>query len=299
MRLFLVIQLASAFNTCAFAPSARGPIFSKALSMISYNDLQQKLPSNTVIDVVDGMATKDVVVSDVAVKAGVSLSQARKDVAALAAITRADIAVSSDGELIYQFPSNLKTNLAQNSAKFKLSQQLAKAWPTLFWGIRVTFGITLIASVLAVFSTIFFIKSSSSDDRDERRDRGGSFGGSSFSYIWGPSPFDFLYWNRPYGYYASPRYNDPEDMGFLTSVYSYVFGDGDPNRNLNENRLKLASAVIRRSNGAVTAEQLAPFCDDSPNPDDFDRPVVDEVSFRPLHALVSDMLSPSLSFFRS
>jgi len=84
--------------------------------------------------------------------------------------------------------------------------------------------------------------------------------------MWGPSPFDFFYY-RPYGsygYYGQSRdgvVRDPEDMGFLESVFSYVFGDGNPNAGLEEKRVSLAAQMIRNNKGAVTAEQLAPFCD--------------------------------------
>lgn len=44
-------------------------------------------------------------------------------------------------------------------------------------------------------------------------------------------------------------------------VFSYIFGEGDPNRTLEAARLREASKVIRKNGGAVTAEQLAPFCD--------------------------------------
>jgi hypothetical protein len=93
------------------------------------------------------------------------------------------------------------------------------------------------------------------------------FGGG----FWGPSPFDFFYY-RPYysRYYYSPayddRYRDPGEMGFLESVFSYVFGDGDPNGDVEERRLALVAEMIRVNGGAVTAEQLAPFCDDIPMP---------------------------------
>jgi hypothetical protein len=96
-----------------------------------------------------------------------------------------------------------------------------------------------------------------------------SFGGPS--YFWGPSPFDFFYY-RPYGgygYYGQPvteRPRDPEDMGFLESIFSFVFGDGNPNAGLEERRLSLVAQMIRDNKGAVTAEQLAPYCD-APDPD--------------------------------
>lgn len=90
--------------------------------------------------------------------------------------------------------------------------------------------------------------------------------------FWGPSPFDFFYY-RPYysRYYYSPGdpqagQRDPDDMGFLESVFSYVFGDGNPNGDVEERRIALVAEMIRESGGAVTAEQLAPFCDDAPMP---------------------------------
>jgi len=124
----------------------------------------------------------------------------------------------------------------------------------------------LLASLVAIFSTIFFATSSSggsSDDdrRDGRRSMGGGFGG-----FWGPSPFDFFYYRPYYSRYSAYRQRDPEEMGFLESVFSYVFGDGEANPDKEERRVSLAAAMIRQNGGAVTAEQLAPFCDDVPMP---------------------------------
>ena len=66
--------------------------------MISREELMENLPSKAVIDAIDrkGGGTP-VVASDVATTAGVSLSQARKDLTALASLSRGDIAVSKDG----------------------------------------------------------------------------------------------------------------------------------------------------------------------------------------------------------
>ena len=250
--------------------------------MVKYEELMEKMPSTAVVDAVEATSSGKVIAADVAAAAGVSLSQARKDLTALASLSRGDIAVDTDGELIYIFPQNLRSVLSNNSLKYNALATFRKAWPGLFWFIRVSFGVTLLVSLAAIFSTILFIQSSSSsDDRDDdRRDRRGgmSFGGS---YMWGPSPFGIFYWNRPYGYYyAEPsQRTDPEEMGFLPSIFSYVFGDGNPNAQVEEKRLSLAAATIRENKGAVTAEQLAPFCDDAPTPSKFgEATYVDEVS---------------------
>jgi hypothetical protein len=254
--------------------------------MVSYEDLMEKLPSPSVIKTVESARGGKVVASDVAASAGVSLLQARKDLTALASISRGDIAVDDNGELIYTFPSNINSVLASNSAKYQALQLFKKSWPSLFWFIRVSFGVTLLASIAAIFSTIFFLQaSSSSSDDDRRRDnRGGGMrmggGGMGGMGGWfGPSPFDFFFY-RPYGSYgAYSAGRDPEELGFFESIFSYIFGDGDPNGQLEEKRLKMAANVIRENNGAVTAEQLAPFCDEAPEPrmDDSGSGFVDEV----------------------
>ena len=224
---------------------------------------------------------------DVAAVAGVSLSQARKDLTALASLTKGDIAVSNDGELIYSFPKNINTVLSTNSAKYRALEQYDKIKPVLFYLVRVSFGAVLLASLFAIFSTILFISassSSSSDDnrRDNRRGGGMSpFGGGMGYGFWGPSPFDFFYYRPYYGYYAARPQDrrNPDEMGFLESTFSYIFGDGNPNEQLEERRLSLAAKLIRENNGAVSAEQLAPFCDDAPKPDMGEEAAyVDEVS---------------------
>ena len=199
------------------------------IAMVSREELMEQLPSKSVIEAVESKRGAPVVVSDVAATAGVSLSQARKDLTALASISSGDIAVSKDGELIYKFPSNLSGALSQNSAKYKALQTFRKIWPGLFWFIRVSFGVTLLVSLVAIFSTIVFINSSSSSSDDDRRDNRRGGGGMGMSYFWGPSPFDFFYY-RPYGYYGyygQPQGRDPEEMGFFESVFSYIFGDGN------------------------------------------------------------------------
>jgi len=193
---------------------------------------------------------------------------------ALASLSKGDIAVSNDGELIYTFPSGLNSILSSNSIKFKAQRFfLQKVWPPLFYGIRVSFGIALLVSIFAIFTTIAIISSSSSsDDNDGRDDRRGGSRSMSFGFgggFWGPSPFDFFYYRPYYGYYSQPVYDrNPDEMGFLESIFSYIFGDGNPNQDIEERQLRLISELIRENNGAVTAEQLAPFlADNVPQPD--------------------------------
>lgn len=228
-------------------------------------DAENYLPQPAVLDAIQQRQGKPIMASDLAVSAGISLRDARRDLTALA--TMGDMAVSTDGDLVYTFPTNFQSMIATRSLQYKIQQALRQAWPAIFYGVRVSFGVVLLASLFAIFTTIFLVsQGSSNSDDDRRRDRGSpmSFGGS----WWGPSPLDFFYY-RPYGYYytqpGEPR-RDPDEMGFLESVFSYIFGDGNPNADIDARRLQLASNYIRDKNGAVTCEELAPFCDDLPDP---------------------------------
>jgi len=73
-----------------------------------------------------------------------------------------------------------------------------------------------------------------------------------------------------YGYYERVNPYNPQEVieeqnkeertGIFEGIFSYIFGDGDPNKYVEDERLRQASNVIRQNGGAVTAEQLAPFC---------------------------------------
>lgn len=71
------------------------------------------------------------------------------------------------------------------------------------------------------------------------------------------------------------RYQDPKELSFLESVFSVLFGDGDPNANLEERRSKAVAQLIRAKGGTLTAEELAPYMDPEDGPPASDE-MVDE-----------------------
>jgi len=214
-----------------------------------------------------------------------------QSLSSLASLTRGDISVTESGDLLYSFPSSITSALASNSLRYRVTNVwLEKIWPNLFWGIRVTFGAFLLVSIALIFSTLLFIQSGGGSERDDRDDRrgGGRGGGMGFQYGMGDMLFDVFrprpFYSPYYGYYgrvdpynkrqvmeaqnAANANSEEERTGIFEGIYSYIFGDGDPNRNVEAARLREASRVIRKNGGAVTAEQLAPFCDVE-DPDEF------------------------------
>ncbi|KAJ0792054.1 hypothetical protein HanOQP8_Chr01g0012981 [Helianthus annuus] len=72
--------------------------------------------------------------------------------------------------------------------------------------------------------------------------------------------FLFRYWD-PY-YHRRQFQNKHRVMSFIEPVFSFVFGDGDPNEGTEEQRWKMIGQYIGSNDGVVTAEELAPYLDD-------------------------------------
>ncbi|MGB5974687.1 MAG: hypothetical protein WBG38_15285, partial [Nodosilinea sp.] len=52
------------------------------------------------------------------------------------------------------------------------------------------------------------------------------------------------------------------ELNFLEAIFSFLFGDGDPNADLDDRRWQNIAQVIQASGGAVVAEQVIPFLND-------------------------------------
>ncbi|CAJ1355174.1 unnamed protein product [Effrenium voratum] len=230
-----------------------------------------QLPPEKVVEAVKRAGPR-VTAADVAAKGGLSLQEARKGVVELAAALGedAELQVSKEGEIVYRFPSNVQVALSKASSAAAVREAWNAAKPTVLTGLRCMFGVALFASIAVIYAAIIAISTSSSDrDRDDRR-RGDSFGGGGFDMSFGPrlyygsSPFDVLFYRpytAPYRHWGDEYEPEPPEMGFLESVYSFVFGDGDPNTGREEQQLAAVAAWARRNDGVLTAEQLAPLLD--------------------------------------
>ena len=222
-------------------------------------------------------------VADVAARAGLDLNATERGLLALAGLVGAHLEVSRDGELVYNFASDVRQQLLRRSLTAALRQRWKQVQPFFAYLMRISFGIMLLVSIFIVFASLVVISSSSQGRDDERRPsygRGPAWSGSN-TYIWlGPNPFEVIFYPRPYDYSTRRR---KEGMSFLESIFSFLFGDGDPNADLDERRWQRVAARIRECGGAVTAEQLAPFLQvPPPSSDDHSSTVVNESFMLPV-----------------
>ncbi|EPS67521.1 hypothetical protein M569_07252, partial [Genlisea aurea] len=218
-----------------------------------------KLPSDVrkrSMEAIDAFGRR-VTLGDVASKAGLKLNEAQRALQAIAADADGYLEVSDEGDVLYTFPDDYRSKLASKSLRIKIEPLLEKGKRTAEYLTRVAFGTALVASIVLVYTTIIAIVSSSRDE-DSRGRRGRPYG-SGFTFYFSPTDL-FWYWD-PYYYRRRQMKEGDGGMNFIDSVFSFVFGDGDPNQGIEEERWKLIGEYITSNGGVVAAEELAPYLD--------------------------------------
>ena len=230
-----------------------------------------------------------VTTGDVATQAGLDVKLAERDLLALASEAGGHMQVSEAGEIAYQFPPNFRSILRNKDWKLRWQERWSKLWGLLFYIIRISFGVYLIASLALILIAITLILVAlSSRDSDNG---GGDWGGGSIGRGWGGSDWFLIFTPNYYSPNRSRQrshkrqgQSDPDSMNFLESVFSFLFGDGNPNADLEDRRWQTIGGVIRNNSGAVVAEQLVPYLDDvgpHQNLDDQMLPILSRFNGRP------------------
>jgi hypothetical protein len=230
-----------------------------------------------------------VTVGDVASQAGLEVQVAERDLLALASEAGGHMQVAESGEMAYLFANNFRDVLRNKYFRLRLQDWWGKIWKVLFYIIRVSFGLVLIASILlimAAIAIIFIALTSSRGDNDSNGNWGGSDHGGGMNFWFSP---DFFYIFTPNYYDDRARQRklrrSEDKMNFLESIFSFLFGDGNPNVDLDERRWRSIATTIRNNGGAIAAEQVAPYLDELGNrsglEEDYMLPVLSRFNGRP------------------
>lgn len=255
------------------------------------------VPNPAIINAVEQLNYR-VTVGDVATQAGLNVATVEQGLLAIATDAGGHMQVADTGDLVYLFPKNLRGVLRSRSFKLRLQETWQKIWRVLFYIIRISFGTILIASILLIFLAIVAITIAASSNRDEDN-RGG--GGMTFMPRF--SLFD-LFWIYDFGgqprqrrdqesWRGNKKSGDKPEMNFLESVFSFLFGDGNPNAEIDERRWQAIGSVIQANGGAVVAEQIAPYMDDlgaDPDDEDYMLPVLLRFNGKPEVSPAGDLV---------
>jgi len=216
-------------------------------------------PNPTIMQAVEQLGYR-VTVGDVATQAGLNIAEAGQGLLALASDAGGHLQVAESGDIVYLFPRDFRSILRNKYLQLRFQEWWQKVWGALFYLIRISFGIFLIVSIVLIIITIFLIQNYLNSDRNSNN-RSSHSGGGGFFF------FPDLFW------YLSPNYqteyqqrrrerNQTSNLNFFEAVFSFLFGDGNPNANLEERRWQEIAAVIGNNSGAVVAEQITPYLDD-------------------------------------
>lgn len=224
-----------------------------------------------------------VTVGDVAAQAGLDVNFAQSGLLALATDVGGHLQVSDSGEVVYLFPKDFRSILRNKYFWLQVQEVWEKIWRVLFYIIRISFGIVLVASILLMITAIVLIMIAASASKDGDSD-GGDDRGFGMPNIWF-NPLSIFWYSDPYYCYdrndhgdrhSAPRNNnEPEsEMNFLMAIFSFIFGDGNPNYDLEERRWQIVGKAITNNSGAVVAEQIAPYLDKIDADEDYMIPVL-------------------------
>lgn len=218
------------------------------------------IPDRKLMEAVENLGYR-VTVGDVAARTGLNVEQAQQGLLALAADAGGHLQVAESGDIAYQFPRNFRTILQSKFWRLRWQKTMQQIGRILFYLVRISFGVLLILSLVLILVAIAVIVISVQSSQDGDGDRGGS--GRSVNFFWFPLDVADWFWFFSPDYSSQPRrQSSASEMNFLEAIFSFLFGDGNPNAYLEQRRWQAIAATIRSRHGAVVAEQLAPYLDD-------------------------------------
>lgn len=219
------------------------------------------VPNLKLMEAVENLGYR-VTVGDVAASTGLNVEETQQGLLALAADVGGHLQVAESGDIAYQFPKNFRMILQSKFWRLRWQKTMQQIGRILFYLVRISFGILLVLSLVlilvAIAVIVISVQSAQDGDSDSSSDRG-----PSVRFFWFPLDLADWFWFFSPDYSSKqPRQSSDSEMNFLEAIFSFLFGEGNPNADLEQRRWRAIAATIRSRHGAVVAEQLAPYLDD-------------------------------------
>jgi hypothetical protein len=228
---------------------------------------------------------------ELATQSGLPLATVERDLQQLAIAVGGHLQVSTSGEIIYKYPADIQGILRKKFLWLQVKSWLETAWKILFYIIRISFGLLLLASfaIIALSLLLITLATMFSNDGDGVDLGGigdvGDVGFGDWGSIW---IFD---WGSGSNYAEPVSPEEVKELSFLGAVFSVLFGDGNPNAKLEELRWRSIGQTIRKNRGVITAEQVAPYLDNvSPHSEDHILPVLLRFNGQPEVSPIGDIV---------
>lgn len=208
-------------------------------------------------------------VGDVCKQTSLPLNQCNYLLNKVASETKADLVVSQAGQVTYKFHPGFEGHYFKNGLKIFLIGCGLAIFETSFFLLRISFGIMLTLSLLVIVLLLIAIVIAALFASDSGGDGGGGGDWGFFDVGW----FDISSLGDAFAWSYTPAHQlriekAEENKGhFFLEVFSFLFGDGHPNPNLDQTRWQLVAQTIINNKGVVVAEELAPYIGSSRDED--------------------------------
>lgn len=231
-------------------------------------ELAQGKEKSTVIKAIQAL-NHSVTAAQVSASTGMPLARAMQLLNQVAADTDGALIVSNRGEIQYKFASNFQDKYFTDKVKKTLLTAAIFIFESGFYLLRVSFGIMLVFSLLVIVLLFIALILGALGDAAGGGDSGGGSGGDigiaglpdvglfdvasiadGFAWRYGPGHQEKLY---------ELEYNEEKKANFFLEVFSFLFGDGDPNSNIEKQRWQYIAKLIVDNGGVVTEEEVKPL----------------------------------------
>jgi hypothetical protein len=194
---------------------------------------------------------------DVVTHTGIHLEQVRAGLLTLANQTGGHLQVTDTGEIVYVLAPNFRQVLLRKYLRLQFNAWFDRIFSIGFYLIRISFGILLISSISVVYLAILAITLAAifGSEGSDCGDCGGSCVLDVFN--WGGSDSTTSTADAPV-----IKKKQRKKLNFLEAVFSVLFGDGNPNADLEQRRWSSIGNLIHRQQGVAIGEQIAPYLDD-------------------------------------
>ncbi len=226
-------------------------------------ELAQGKEKSTVIKAIQALK-HSVTAAQVSASTGMPMARTMQLLNQVAADTDGALIVNNRGEIQYKFAPNFQDKYFADKLKKTLFTAAVFLFEAGFYLLRVSFGVMLVFSLLVIVLLFIALILGALGDSGSGGDGGSSdFGGlpdvglfdiasigDGFAWRYGPGHQEKLY---------ELEYNEEKKANFFLEVFSFLFGDGDPNSNIEKQRWQYIAKLIVDNGGVVTEEEVKPL----------------------------------------
>jgi hypothetical protein len=200
---------------------------------------------------------------DVVTHTGIQLEAARSGLLTLTSQTGGHLQVTDTGEVIYVLAPDFRQVLLRKYVRLQFKTWLDRAWSISFYLIKISFGILLISSISVVYLAILAITLATIFGTEGGGDCGDNCVLDIFSWGGNSSTTTSIPMATEHGSTHTPirQKSQRKRLNFLEAVFSVLFGDGNPNADLEQRRWSYIGNLIHRQQGVAIGEQIAPYLD--------------------------------------